>query len=276
MITIKKTAMRGICFTAVLLLSLLDVTPAFSFESEHDVYGQVQSFTWKEFNDGERLLEESGPLYAVGYTGKLLFSDIVTLKPRAEVFGGEVEYDGQACNVLTGECFSVESDTSYTGFKTELDVGLQFAASETFSLEPFSGLGYRWWRREIEDTDRASGGTEIWRVSYWRLGLRGDYRPVEEVRTFAEFAVKLPISNEETAEDVGCFLGYCRDVDLEPGKETSYYAEAGLKYQRFKAVLFYEGLRFSESDAEPIGGGFAILQPKTEADIYGINLGWSF
>jgi hypothetical protein len=86
----------------------------------------------------------------------------------------------------------------------------------------------------------------------------------------------LPISNKETAEDVGCFLGSCQDVDLEPGKETSYYAEAGVKYMMFKAVIFYEGLRFSESDAEPIGGGFAVLQPESEADIYGINLGWSF
>jgi hypothetical protein len=276
MILKKMLAMKIKYCLAVLFLSFICVSSAFSFEAEHDVYGQVQSFTWKEFDNGERLLEESGPLYAIGYTGKLLFSDIVTLKPRVEVFGGEVDYDGQACNVLTGECFPVESDTYYLGFKTEVDVGLRFMASEKVSVEPIAGLGYRWWQREIEDTDRARGATEIWRVSYWRLGLRGDYRPNENLKTFAEATVKLPISNKETAEDVGCFLGSCQDVDLEPGKETSYYAEAGVKYMMFKAVIFYEGLRFSESDAEPIGGGFAVLQPESEADIYGINLGWSF
>lgn len=259
----------------MLLLIVLFVVPAYAFEAAHDLYGQVQSFTWKEFDGGERLLKESGPLYAIGYRGDYQFVNMLTLSPRAEVFGGEVDYDGQACNPLSGVCFPVDTDTNYLGYKTEVDIGLRFMVHESVFFEPFGGLGYRWWRRDIENTSDALGTTEIWRIFYWRLGLRGDYE-VKDVRTFVEATIKLPIVNRERVEDIGCFLGSCRDVDLEPGKRNAYYTEVGMRYGSFKAVLFYEGLRFSESAVEGIGGGFGVLQPASEADIYGINMGWSF
>ncbi len=266
------------------LLLILSVSPAFAVDFEHDVYGQVQSFTWKEYNNGRRLLKESGPIYAVGYAGKYIFSDLITVRPRGELFGGEVDYDGQT---QTG--IPAKSDTSYVGIKTEGDIGVRFRMSEGFAMEPFAGLGWRAWERDIDDTVvfngtsfvPVGGATELWSIFYARLGLRADLIANERLKFFAEGVAKVALYNWEEAQDVciracpAC-ITICQDVDLEPGKKTSYYAELGMKALRFKAALFYESLRFSESDVEPLGGGFGVLQPKSEADMYGLNMGWSF
>ncbi|MGE5894220.1 MAG: hypothetical protein ACM34I_09215, partial [bacterium] len=97
-------------------------------------------------------MKESGPLYAIGYSGKFFIKERFTIKPRAEIFGGRVNYDGHACNISTLECFPSESDTNYFGFKTDADFGIKFTATEKLILEPFAGLGFRWWNREIQDT----------------------------------------------------------------------------------------------------------------------------
>lgn len=267
---------RQILLIATMILIL--ASPAISAEFEHDIFGQVQSFTWKEYDGGRELLKEDGALFGVGYAGRYTFMGFLTVRPRAEIFGGQVDYDGQ-----TQDGIPAQTDTDYAGVKTEGDVGFRWGDPQKATVEPFVGLGWRYWVRDIQDATInggngipifISGTTERWSTLYGRLGLRGDIVFTDTVRMFLEGTVKLPIDNEEVAEDVCTNYG-CDDVDLEPGKRVSYYAELGLKASMFKVSAFYEGLRFSKSDTVAIPGAI-IWQPESKANIYGVNIGVSF
>jgi hypothetical protein len=235
---------------------------------ENDLYLFAQSFTWKEFLGNATLLEESGPLYGFGCSGKLGgdISQPFAFHYKVEGFMGYIDYDGQT---QTGT--PLTSDTRYLGFKTELGGGWNIFAGESgFSFEPFAGLGYRWWLRDITDSSSGIGYgyEEIWRSYYGRLGIRGEKESSGQFKIFMEAAAIIPFYNENVVnlEDFG--LG---TVTVEPGNVISLWAEAGLKFKKFRFSVFYEGLRFSESDIQE---GF--YQPKSEADIYGVNMGFTF
>lgn len=237
---------------------------------EKEFYLAIDSFTWKEFDaDGSRLLKESGPLVGVGFTYWREDEQHVTLRPTAEIFGGQVNYDGQ-----TQAGVPVSTTVNYFGFKLEGDIGRRFRPSQGLSLEPFGGLGYRTWLRNIRNGTAADGSPtagyrEDWKTFYARLGLRGGKEFSEASRLFVEAGMKLPLYNENTAylSDVGAGP----DLTFNPGKMVSYFAEAGVKINRLKGSLFYDGLRFSRS---AVVQGW--LQPKSTMDIYGIKLGYTF
>lgn len=277
------------CRTFTLLFIILSVSfcmnaPAWA-EDEYNVYAHVESFTWKEFDGTNQLLKESGPLFGVGFTYR---GDIggdesaLTLTPRAEIFGGSVNYDGQ-----TQGGVPVQSDTAYFGAKLEFDIGGRFGSG--FLFEPFAGLGIREWWRDINDTvayDPTDGSvylvkgyTENWTMLYGRLGFRGDVLFSKDSKIFFEVAGRIPIYNENTAllSNVSVFY---EDVTLKPGKVGTLFAELGAKFSVFKMSVFYEALRFSESKIEWTTDVFGDLngwvQPRSEADLIGFRIGASF
>jgi len=251
--------------TALLFSLAIAASPVIA--ADIDIYAQVQSFTWKEFAKGSRLLKESGPIYGVG--GSVIFPiRQFALKARGEIFGGSVDYEGETWG---GE--PVQTDSNYFGFKLEGDFGWVFHVTEGSSLEPFAGLGYRWWLRDLESTHEATGYLENWSSLYLRLGGRGDYSFWKSLNAFAEASLKFPIYNENTAYlgDVGL-----EDVTLNPGRRPWFFAEAGIKYALFRMSVFYEGMRFSRSRVVAIDDEWGVYQPKSTADIFGVNLGVSF
>lgn len=253
-------------YTFVMLLTVvfsLGVISASALAAEFDVYGKIESFTWKEYNDnGSQLLKESGPIYGLGFSNKSDIAKSLTFKVKGELFGGSIDYDGQ-----TQAGTPAKTDTNYFGMKVEGDLGWKFMVAKKSSLEPFAGLGWRWWLRDIKSTGTAIGYEELWSSVYARLGLRGDYTLSEQVKAFAEGGVKLPIYTENKIDIYG--------VTVKPGNEASAFAEAGFKWAKLKVNVFYEGMRFSKSD--PVTGiGVIVWQPKSKADIYGVNLGVSF
>jgi hypothetical protein len=56
-----------------------------------------------------------------------------------------VDYDGQ-----TQRGLPVNTDVSYVGTKAEGAIGWAIPLASS-RLEPFAGLGYRWWLRDIHD-----------------------------------------------------------------------------------------------------------------------------
>ncbi len=64
-------------------------------------------------------------------------------------------------------------------------------------------------------------------------------------------------------------------VTVEPGNVVSVFAEAGLKWTRFKTSLFYEGMRFSKSDPVTVSN-YQVWQPESKADTFGISMGMDF
>jgi hypothetical protein len=251
------------------------LTAAPSFAGEANVYVAVEQFVWKEFNnDGSQLLKESGPRYGVGFTYNFEFRDHhLILKPRVEIIGGVVDYDG-----ATQAGVPVKTDTTYFGGKLEVDLGWRFGSLQKTAIEPFGGIGLRGWYRDIKDATASNGTpaygyTEEWYTIYLRAGLRGDIALGEAIRLFAEAGGKLPVNNENTAHFSDAGLG--PDVTLKPGNEPSLFAEAGIKYKFFKTSIYYDSMRFSKSDVA-YSGGVGFYQPKSQADMYGIRLGASF
>lgn len=241
---------------------------------EPEVYGMVESFTWKEFGQGgEQLLKESGPRFGAGFVYTHAFEGGVTIKPRVELFGGTVDYDG-----ATQTGVPVMSDVEYFGVKLQGDVGVRIG--EGLIFEPFGGVGLRGWDRTIEDSvtvsgTQAIGYTEEWLIAYGRLGIRFMTEPSQEMRTFFEAGVLVPFYSENTALLSEKFLA--ADVTFKPKMKTSLFAEAGFKAGTFKMSAFYEALRFDPSDPviEPFSG-LLFYQPKSESDVFGVRIGAAF
>ncbi|MFP3980387.1 MAG: hypothetical protein ACLFUY_03255 [Desulfobacterales bacterium] len=242
--------------------------------AQFEAYGKIEHFTWNEYVSGEELLEESGPIYGAGGSVRLPITQIVSAKFRGELFGGRVDYDGQT---TPGE-YPLSSDTDYAGIKLEADVGVDLVAGEKSELGPFAGFGARVWQRDIQGnffwnpddqkTEYARGVTERWRNYYARAGINGAHAFSSRLEAFVTAGVKIPIYTENEAELTDSVF-----ISLEPGNRLSGFAEAGLEIGMVKVSIFYEGLRFSESDRLAFGDYY---QPKSEADIFGINAGVTF
>jgi hypothetical protein len=267
---ITALALALLCFGSSLARS--------AFADEKEIYVAIDSFTWREFgDDGSRLLKELGPIVGIGFAYWSENEHHVTLRPTAEIFVGTVNYDGHACDSF-GNCQPAKTQVDYFGFKLEGDLGRRFRPYEGLYLEPFGGLGYRAWLRNIRNGTAADGSPtagymEDWKTFYARLGLRGGREFSEASRFFAEAGMKLPLYNENTAYLSKAGLG--SDVTFNPGKMVSYFAEAGVKINRFKWSLFYDGLRFSKSNTVQ-SGIYLYWQPKSTMDIYGLKLGYTF
>lgn len=262
----------------IIMVLIFSVSPAFAgnggiVEEWTILFPSIQYFTWEEFSADSRILKEEGPLVGLGGSVRLnLYDEKVMLKAKAELFGGDVYYDGQTQNGIP-----VKTDVIYFGTKLESDLGWRFNLGKV-SLEPFAGLGYRWWLRALQDsvTDDGNGtpvsGTdERWQSFYSRLGGRATWSLTKEFAMFAEGGGKYPFYNENRADSPAG-----GKVTVKPGKEWSAFAEIGLTYKRFRPSIFYEGFRFSRSDLVRIGSNLAVFQPKSDSDIFGINLNWVF
>ncbi len=243
-----------------------------AFAGEADIYVAFDRFVWKEFgDDGSRLLKESGTLTGVGFAYREEFSNHVTLNPGIEFFGGNVDYNGS-----TQSGVPVATTVNYFGAKLEGELGRKFRMTEPFFLEPFGGLGFRAWLRDIHNAtaqngSTASGYTEQWITLHVRLGLRGGMDISQTTRFFVEGGVKLPLYNENTAYLSSKGLG--PDVTLHPGRQSSLFAEAGMRINHFIGSVFYDGMRFPRSDNVTASGFF---QPRSTADIVGLKLGVAF
>jgi len=281
----KKAGMiRYVPFRMVLLVMIFVLGPSHASlaAQEFDLYGVAESFLWKEFDAGKQVVKESGPLFGIGLAYSRDFENDLTFTSKGELFFGSVDYDGQACSTdpltLTTTCQPATSTVDYFGIKLEGDIGRRFRKKQDSFIEPFGGLGLWAWQRDIKNGTAADGSAtagyiEHWSTLYFRLGVRGGMDFVKGSKLFAEAGVKLPLYNENTAYVSD--IGYGPDVTLHPGKQASFFAEMGTKLNRFKASVFYEGLRFSQSST--VSNGFLeFYQPQSTMDVYGIRIGVVF
>jgi len=235
----------------------------------------AQYFSWREFSGGSRLLKEEGPLFAGGVLGEFAIPrhapSALALRGKVEIFGGVVDYHGetQAPNPVP-----VKTEVSYLGTRQELDLGYRYS-SDTWYLEPFSGVGYRWWLRGLQDAtssagSQVSGYTEYWQTAYLRTGGRSLCRVGLETSLFLEGGAKYPFYTGNSVN----FAGAGR-ITFRPVGEWSGFAETGINYRRLRLALSYEGFRFSSSPLVQVGTK-DYFQPDSASDIFGLHLGWTF
>lgn len=234
-------------------------------------YLSVQHFSWQERNGGRQLLKESGPLFSGGVLLGAVTDSSLTLRGKAEVFGGEVDYDGET---QAPDPVPVRTEVGYFGSRQEFDLGYRISTGG-LQFEPFGGAGYRWWLRRLQDGTSAtgqqvSGYTEWWQTVYGRLGARGRYQLPSGLFLVAEGGAKYPFYTGNSVD-----FANAGTVTFRPGGEWSGFAEAGITGSRLKVVFFYEGFRFSESPQKQVSDQF-FFQPASTSDILGLSLGWAF
>jgi hypothetical protein len=272
---IARPYARKLMITFITFCSVAWFTPEM-FAGEPMVYITPQSFTWREFVDGQRVVKESGYQFGVGFTYPFIHNALA-FTPRVELFGGTVDYDGQACDDFNN-CQPATADVDYFGLKLEAELGASFRSARGHFIEPFGGLGMRAWSRDLVNATAADGSsvagyTEHWLSFYGRVGVRGGIGIGAKKQVFLEAGAKLPFYNQNTAyvSDIG--LG--ADLTLHPGEKVSFFSEAGIRISRFQASLFYDSFRFPQSPTKS-NGVIVAYQPESEMDLYGFKAGWIF
>ncbi len=217
------------------------------------------SFRYAEFPDDQRLRnKETGILPGINAAIKFApGSWRIGLVGSAH--GGEVEYDG-----ATSASRPHQTQTETTILNGLASVGYAYAPSETITLTPYLGAGYRYWRRNILPKNGVLGLLEDYRWFYGALGLEIAWQKSERFRAGADLRLIRPIDakldvniTSETTLDLGSRTGYRLGVPLE-----WYFG------RRFGVSLepYYEGQEIGAS--APKNG---ILEPSSDTDNFGIH-----
>lgn len=271
--------MKKACLVMVLLAAIPATSPAgdllsdyYESESYGDeggepvaasvfLYPLVEDHAWEEHSLGVRTNDESGQLYGAGATAAFE-SGASVYRLKGEYFQGTLDSRG----VSAGVSWATEADV--LGFRLEGDVGWRLR-SGAFSFVPNLGFGYRWWRRDYQSSATVIGLKEEWQTGNVKVGALAEYE-----------AGRSAVLHLEAAARYGVFAGNRityngARVTMRPGGRVTPYAEAGLRIGILKGSVYYERLRFDESD--PVSApGAVLVQPETAADIYGARVGLSF
>ncbi|MBU5614392.1 hypothetical protein [Geomonas azotofigens] len=260
--------MRTLLFVVIVLCCALPAAAA-TLE-ELTPYFSTQYFTWQERINGRRLLKEEGPLFSVGARVGSVTDASLTLRGKGELFGAEVGYRGET---QAPDPAPVRTHVTYLGANAEVDVGYRLR-SAALVVEPFGGLGYRYWLRDLQDSSTpdgtpVSGYTEAWTMGYGRVGARAA-TTAAGVKMTACGGAKYPFYVGNTVDFAGS-----GETTFRPKGRWSGFAEAGASYRSLSLNLYYEGFRFHQSDLKMVQGT-AYFQPDSSSDIFGMRLGWTF
>lgn len=243
--------------------TLIFILPAQAAKVERvELYPFIEYFTWSEFDEGERLLRETGPRLGFGARADIELDKQVLLRVRGDIHGGQVDYDGQ-----TQSGIPVKTDVTYIGTRTEADLGFRYGTTG-WQVKPFVGLGYRWWLRDIQnsataDGTRVTGYSESWHDLYTKFGITTEHKIGKEIDLTLEGGGKYSFYTLNYAGDEA--------LKLEPQGQLAPFAEASLSLGRFRPAIFYEGYRYNKSPVVFEHPNF-FWQPKSKADVFGINL----
>jgi hypothetical protein len=239
----------------------------------------IAYFHWQESVAGQNVLTEQGPIYGVdgSIALDLLKTDragTLTFKGKVGLFGGMVDYDGhtQPSNL------PVKTDVNYVGIKEEIALGWAMPLGDVH-LEPFAGLGYRFWIRDLQDstanngtsTVKVSGSTEVWESAYTKVGAALTIPLTKDWRIFVEGGGKYPFYNSNSSDIAG--IG---NTTVRPEPRWSAFAELGARSRKLRPALFYEGYRTGQSPMVRISSTSGVYQPKSDEDVVGVSFSYCF
>jgi hypothetical protein len=235
-------------------------------------YGiEVQDYTWEEFfDDNSRLVKEQGYLYALtcDYDSK---RNILGWRTGADFFIGPADYDGH-----TWSFAPVKTDVLYLGSQFYSDIVPNYRFDFGLLVKGFAGIGFRGWYRDLKDTHTqeglpVNGSKEWWWSVYGRAGGGASFPVTADIEIFSEAGLKLPIYAENRAE---FFVSGNPTVTLEQKQTYSPFGNVGVRWKKLSVKFTYDTLRFDRSDSV-YTDGYVLYQPKSKADIYGLNVTWS-
>jgi len=225
----------------------------------------VDYFTWKEFIKSAEVVEETGPLVAVGYLREGLHSRI-----RAELFGGNVNYDGE-----TMDGVPLYSDTGYFGGRFDVDLLVRDPRPRGF-VEFFAGLGTRVWQRDLKSGWDESGRAVIsyqedWWTVYFTGGLSVSRAITPTWELYATARAGLTIF---TRQQVSLWDDY-----LEPRAGFTGAMEFGLRGKNLAVAVRMETMAWDESHSVATyadGYWWEVYQPESEMSTIGLSLAYTY
>jgi hypothetical protein len=271
---------KSIISLALVMLSSQAEAAGFGGIRELFIGPSIAYFHWQESIAGQKIVTEQGPMY--GVDGTIVFdllkterAGTLTLKNKAGLFGGLVYYDGQT---QAPSNLPVKTDVIYVGIKDEITVGWAIPLGDS-RLEPFAGLGYRWWQRDLQDstanngtsTVKVSGSTEEWESAYTKVGAALSVPLTKDWRFFVEGGGKYPFYNRSTSDIAG--IG---STTVRPEPSWSAFAEIGARSRTLRPAVFYEGYRTGQSPVVRISSTTGIVQPKSDEDVVGVSFSYCF
>jgi hypothetical protein len=232
---------------------------------QHTVYAVVQQFLWDEADaNGVTIVEEEGAQLGLGYK-----YDGAHARARAEITGGDVDYDGQ-----TQDGTPLQTETGYLGLLLEGD--WKFIRPRRGEgvfrrrpFEPYVGGGLRYWNRELGAAPGGFSYTEDWLTFYLHLGFEASKWFSENRRIYVNMRGGVTAYTIEQIDLSTAGLGTFT-VNPEPGGMLRL--EGGWEQEALHLTLFVETATWGQSDPD-IQGGIAAVQPDSRMLRFGLNLG---
>ena len=266
----KTTGMIG-SLKAVVIIATFVIGGALPAQAgQTSVYLKSGWFSWDETVNGSPFVKENGMLHGAGVARK---DDVpaLSIAELVEVWGGSLDYDGHD---VTGSR-RIESDTVYLGTREEVDFSLKLSGKSTLSMEPFAGLGHKFWIR--------TRSSEDWNTFYGKAGV-GARLTTAAGTLFLKGGAMMPIY---TRTHVSLSDAGFTDVVTEPRSRVSAFAEGGLQIGGFAVSVEYEGMEFGESARVPTATlssaakgvavtGLQAYQPKSSSSLFSLKVAYSF
>lgn len=257
------------CALAIALTStsaLAQVTP--SFEIGTEVYQE----TYKETVDGQPFMKEQAIMIGVNGAVRLQFTNQDAVKFSARYAQGKSDYTGAFDGQPYGSLTSNGQDRYTYEFRGVYEATGPVSGHDlTTSL----GLGYR----NLTDRLDQSGPGGYKRESeyfYATLGLEAKYGlGASSWDVTPKIAYNHLIQGTQHS-----FIGgndFQNRQNNGHGFELSAAVSRQLQNtQEIRLTPFYRYWKVRESEATPIGGGFAIVEPENKTNEFGLNLSYVF
>jgi hypothetical protein len=223
-------------------------------------YTKIDYFHWNERIDGASLLNESGPLYTLGYEHRFGSERV-----RFELFGGKVKYDGQV-QYDDGSTEPLMSHTNYFGGRAEYD--LLFEPEWSPNVDFFVGVGTRFWYRDLPDDYAPSGSLvtgyqETWWTLYPYVGVEKRRDLNEDFEFFASARIGVTAFTYERVT--------LDDTQLYPRTGLLGNLETGIRGKHFLLSVAFEEMSWGESAVNR-----GSVQPASLLYTVGLKTGFSF
>ncbi|MBI3608985.1 MAG: hypothetical protein HY207_13575 [Nitrospirae bacterium] len=265
----------AVCGVVVpMLMSLLSQAGAYAFE--YRMQPGLALYQWKEaFDQGTP--KESGPLATFGVSVSGFPSTLnpdVSLRNDFQLFLGRMSYDTFAQSLSTSSVLiPLSTHTVYLGFNYEGTVGFRSAHGPAV-IEPFIGLGLRWWDRYIESANGVSGYEELYATMYSRAGIRLQHNVSEGHATYSMVSVDPMLWAREQID----WVRISGDtLTVKNGLRPGWTVEFGVRGPTVDGTVYWRATRFGESNKVACLGGTArCFQPTSTQDIIGLNVAFVF
>lgn len=219
-------------------------------------------YYWQENDNGRKLLDESGPRYAMELSAKTSLPENWLTTIRFKAYYGHVNYDGQ-----TQGGTPLKSTTDYYGGLVDCGAGYRWTSSKNRYLDLIGRFGVEDWQRDLN----GSGGYgENWLPFYFKAGFETSR---EREGWTAALGVKIPIY---TWQHVDLSKFGAGTLTLHPDSRPSPYAEFGYVFTRHLSVTaYFDSYWFSQSPT--VSNGYvAGFQPESITYQAGLKAGWTF